>query len=245
MAENKGSKDQFYDFETEMQMKQERQAKAKRATRRPYCKRVIVHPAFENIDCKTCEKKLAEMEQGHAIIRPSSQGQNFLTVSWKVTDGIYQHVTIREEGKANAFSLGHQLFIENETYEDLDEIIARYIQPMASYAREILKYNHSFNLNDDQDEEAAMSETLFKAKEDHPGSLPYRFCASRKYPGKFLLGYMPKDKPKFELLTATPRGFRFRKLYFRNLNQLVKWFKENWNWAQSVLSIHGSVPMSQ
>uniref|UniRef100_A0A6G1SDB0 Transcription elongation factor SPT6 n=1 Tax=Aceria tosichella TaxID=561515 RepID=A0A6G1SDB0_9ACAR len=236
---------EYYDFESEARMKQERRAKANRNTRRPYCKRVIVHPAFENIDCKTCEKKLAEMEQGHAIIRPSSQGQNYLTVSWKVTDHIYQHVTIREEGKANAFSLGHQLFIENESYEDLDEIIARFIQPMASYAREILMYKYHFSLQPGVDEVDLMKETLFQAKNTSPGSLPYRFCASSKIPGKFLLGYMPKDKPKIEYLTVTPRGFRFRTYYFKNLLSLIKWFKENFKWNQNVMSIHGSVPMSQ
>jgi transcription elongation factor SPT6 len=236
--------DAFYDQDAEMKMKEERAARSKRTARRPYCKRVIVHPAFENIDCKTCEKKLADMEQGHAIIRPSSQSQNFLTVSWKVTDGIYQHVTIREEGKANAFSLGHQLFIENETYEDLDEIIARYIQPMAAYAREILNYKYCFKLQEGTDETDLMQETLFQAKMAS-SSLPYRFCPSRKFPGKFLLGYMPKDRPKIEYLTVTPRGYRFRQLYFRNLASLIKWFKENWNWAQTVMSIHGSVPMSQ
>lgn len=32
----------------------------------------------------------------------------------QVADGIYQHVDVREEGKENAFSLGHTLWINNE-----------------------------------------------------------------------------------------------------------------------------------
>lgn len=35
-----------------------------------------------------------------------SQGSDHLTVTWKVADGIYQHIDVREEGKENAFSLG-------------------------------------------------------------------------------------------------------------------------------------------
>lgn len=54
------------------------------------------------------------MDQGDVVIRPSSKGENHLTVTWKVADGIYQHVDIREEGKENAFSLGHTLWINNE-----------------------------------------------------------------------------------------------------------------------------------
>lgn len=246
MGKLKLPKDEYYDYDSERQTKAEMDAKAKRSARKPHCKRIIVHPAFENIDCKACEKKLSELAQGHAIIRPSSQGQNFLTLSWKVTDGIYQHVTIREENKLNAFSLGQQLYIENESYEDLDEIIARYVQPMANYARELLNYKYCFKLQDGVEEDDLMSNTLFQAKHSAPGHLPYKFCPSRRFPGKFLLGYMPKDKPKLEYLTVTPRGYRFRKLYFKTLASLIKWFKENWNWtANAMLSIHGSVPMSQ
>lgn len=240
----KPPKDEHYDYDAEKRAKQELEAKSKRTARRPYCKRVIVHPAFENIDCKTCEKKLQEMEQGHAIIRPSSQGQNYLTLSWKVADNINQHVTIREEGKENAFSLGHQLFIDNEPYEDLDEIIARYIQPMASYARELLNYKYCIKLQDGLKETEIMQEELFSAKRAS-SCFPYRFCPSRAFPGKFLLGYMPKDKPKIEYLTVTPMGYRFRKIYFKNLASLIKWFKENWNWTTNMMSIQGSVPMSQ
>lgn len=244
MGNLKLHKDQYYDYDLERQTKLEMDAKSKRTSRKPYCKRIVVHPAFENIDCKTCEKKLSELEQGHAIIRPSSQGQNFLTLSWKVTDGVYQHVTIREENKLNAFSLGQQLFIENESYEDLDEIIARYIQPMAAYTRDLLNYKYCIKLQDGIGEVDLMSDTLFQAKLQE-SSLPYKFCPSLLYPGKFVLGYMPKDKPKIEYLTVTPRGYRFRKAYFKSLPAMIKWFKENWNWTANLMSIHGSVPMSQ
>ena len=42
------------------------------------------------------------------------QGADHLTVTWKVDEGIYQHVDVREEGKENAFSLGRSLWIDNE-----------------------------------------------------------------------------------------------------------------------------------
>lgn len=224
----KPAKDEYYDESAEKSTKHELEVKSKRAARRPYCKRVIVHPAFENIDYKACEKKLLDMVQGHAIIRPSSAGQNYLTVSWKVADNINQHINIREEGKDNAFSLGHQLFIENESYEDLDEIIARYVQPMASFAREILNFKYCIKIPEGLDEEAALQEVLLAEKAASPNSFPYRFCPSAKMPGKFLFGYIPKNKSRIEYLTVTPRGYRFRKLYFKNLASLIKWFKENW-----------------
>lgn len=88
-----------------------------------YIKRVIAHPSFHNINFKQAEKMMETMDQGDVVIRPSSKGENHLTVTWKVAEGIYQHVDIREEGKENAFSLGHTLWINNEV--NLSDIVWR------------------------------------------------------------------------------------------------------------------------
>lgn len=93
--------------------------------RQTYVKRVIVHPSFHNIGYADAVKFMESKNQGEAIIRPSSKGEDHLTVTWKVTNNICQHIDIREEGKENAFSLGQTLWIGNEEFEDLDEIIAR------------------------------------------------------------------------------------------------------------------------
>jgi hypothetical protein len=42
------------------------------------------------------------------------QGSDHLTVTWKVADGIMQHIDVKEEGKENAFSLGTSLIIGTE-----------------------------------------------------------------------------------------------------------------------------------
>ena len=72
------------------------------------------------------------MEQGDVIFRPSSKGEDRLTVTWKVTDGVYQHIDVLEKGKINAFSLGSSLWIGTEEYEDLDEIMARFVNPVST-----------------------------------------------------------------------------------------------------------------
>ncbi|XP_051536488.1 transcription elongation factor SPT6 isoform X2 [Myxocyprinus asiaticus] len=143
-------KDTYYDFDTETDdIKQDEEHK-KKQQRTTYIKRVIAHPSFHNINFKQAEKMMESMDQGDVVIRPSSKGENHLTVTWKVADGIYQHVDVREEGKENAFSLGHTLWINNEEFEDLDEITARFIQPMAAFARDLLghKYFHECNGGD-------------------------------------------------------------------------------------------------
>lgn len=51
-----------------------------------FVKRVISHPSFHNVTCKDAERMLNNMELGEAIIRPSSLGVDFLTVTWKGSD---------------------------------------------------------------------------------------------------------------------------------------------------------------
>ncbi|XP_041097249.1 transcription elongation factor SPT6 isoform X2 [Polyodon spathula] len=219
-------KDTYYDFDAEAEdLKLEEDAK-KKQQRTTYIKRVIAHPSFHNINFKQAEKMMETMDQGDVIIRPSSKGENHLTITWKVGEGIYQHVDVREEGKENAFSLGHTLWINNEEFEDLDEITARYVQPMASFARDLL--NHKYFHDCNGGERKKMEELLIKAKKEKPAFIPYYMSACRELPGKFLLGYQPRGKPRIEFVTVTPEGYRYRSQIFPSVNGLFRWFKDHY-----------------
>jgi transcription elongation factor SPT6 len=164
------------------------------------------------------------MDQGEVIIRPSSKGDDHLTVTWKVADGICQHID-KEEGKVNAFSLGKLLKINNEDFEDLDEIIARHVNPMASHAREILSFKYYRNTDGGNRDKA--KELLKAEKSKQGGKIHYFLSATKEFPGKFMLSYMPRTNARHEYVTVTPDGFRFRKQNFDSLSSLFKWFKEH------------------
>lgn len=218
-------KDHYYDQEAEdKEMKKEDETK-KQTARQQYIKRIIVHPAFHNKSYAEAIKIMATMDQGEVIIRPSSKGSNHLTVTWKVCDDIYQHIDVREEGKENAFSLGQSLWIGNEEFEDLDEIIARYITPMAAYARDLLGYKYYRDSAGGMKDK--MEELLKEEKKKNPNKIHYFLSGSKNYPGKFLLSYLPRGKIRHEYVTVTPEGFRFRQQVFESLNSLLKWFKEH------------------
>jgi transcription elongation factor SPT6 len=85
---------------------------------------------------------MATMDQGEGNVRPSSKGTDHWTVKGKVADDIYQHVDVGEEGKENAFSLGKSLWIGDEQFEDLDEIVVRYTNPMAAHVRDLLSFRY-------------------------------------------------------------------------------------------------------
>lgn len=218
-------KDLYYDQEaSDKDKKHEESVKQAFAKRTTYLTRVIAHPSFKNVTFKDAEKLLETMSQGDCIVRPSSKGCDHLTVTWKILDKIYQHIDIREEGKENDFSIGKSLWIDNEEYEDLDEIMARHISPMASHAREILTHKY---YRETDGTRAKLEEVLMQEKRKTPGRIPYFFSCSKQYAGKFMLGYMPRNKPRVEYVSITPDGFRYRGRVHGNINNLLKWFKEH------------------
>ncbi|XP_047491052.1 transcription elongation factor SPT6-like [Penaeus chinensis] len=221
----KAPKDAYYDYETEEKdMNSSRKKMDKKKTQ--YQKRVIAHPSFRNIDYNEAEKVMQHLEQGEVIIRPSSKGVDHLTATWKVTEGICQHIDIREQDKQNDFSLGQKLWIMNEEFEDLDEIIARYISPMAINVRQILEYKY-YKESVMGDKNKA-SEILKEDKKKNPKTIPYLFSPRKDLPGKFMLSYLPRVKVIHEFVTVTPEGFKFRgRMQHPNLASLLKWFKVN------------------
>ncbi|KAH8266384.1 hypothetical protein KR038_000011 [Drosophila bunnanda] len=224
-------RDAFYDFVTEeLDNRKASDAKAKALKRKTYARRVIAHPSFFNKSYAEVVAMLAEADQGEVAMRPSSKSKDHLTATWKVADDIFQHIDVREEGKENEYSLGRSLWIGTEEFEDLDEIIARHINPMAVAARELIQYKYykpntaPANVN----ERDFMEQVLRDEKTRDPKKIHYFFTASRSMPGKFLLSYLPKTKVRHEYVTVMPEGYRFRGQIFDSINSLLRWFKEHW-----------------
>lgn len=217
-------KDPYYDQEAEdKDLRKEKEAKQTKE-RMQYVKRVIVHPAFHNISFAEAEKLMEKMGQGEVIVRPSSKGSDHLTVTWKVADGIYQHIDVREEGKENAFSLGRSLWIQGSEFEDLDEIIARHVTPMAGFARDLISYKYYKPLNGMRDK---AEEILKDEKARNPNKIHYVISAAKNYPGRFLLSYLPRARCTHEYVSVTPDGYKYRQRTFDTLPGLLRWFKEH------------------
>jgi transcription elongation factor SPT6 len=72
------------------------------------------------------------------VIRASSRGPSFFTLTLKIADGVYAHKEICEGGKdhkeTSLLRLGKTLTIDNGTFEDLDEVGAPDIYtPLSSH----------------------------------------------------------------------------------------------------------------
>lgn len=104
--------------------------------------RVIKHPLFRVFNSPQAEEYLGSQGRGDVIIRPSSKGIDHLAVTWKVSDGIYQHIDVLELDKENEFSVGRTLKIGGKyTYSDLDELIVNHVKAMARKVDEMTSHD--------------------------------------------------------------------------------------------------------
>lgn len=67
------------------------QAKQKRV-REAGLPRVIDHFAWKHVNKTQAESMLNDKLVGDAIIRPSSKGVDHIAVTWKVAEGVFQHI---------------------------------------------------------------------------------------------------------------------------------------------------------
>jgi transcription elongation factor SPT6 len=82
--------DKYYDLTQANMDKQAYEAKSKKKEGRQ--RRVVQHPNFHNMNAGQAEQYLANLQRGDCVIRPSSRGVDHLAVTWKVDDGVYQHI---------------------------------------------------------------------------------------------------------------------------------------------------------
>lgn len=101
--------------------------------------RVIKHPLFRPFSSAQAEEYLGSQNRGDVVIRPSSRGNDHLAVTWKVADGVFQHVDVLELDKENEFALGKTLKIGGRyNYSDLDELIVNHVRAMAKKVDEMM-----------------------------------------------------------------------------------------------------------
>ncbi|KAH7314514.1 hypothetical protein KP509_21G005900 [Ceratopteris richardii] len=225
------SKEAYFDREAlKSSNEQEKATKAKDDEKRKSFKpRMIVHPQFQNISMSDAIESLTEKDVGEIIIRPSSKGPTHLSITLKFYDGVYTHIDVLEGGKdskdfTSFLSLGKTLKIGEDVFEDLDEVIARYVDPLVSNLKEMLRYR---KFRRGRKEE--VDDLLRQDKSANPSRIVYAFSISHEHPGAFLLSYLRSTNIHHEYISLHPNGYRFRRRMFEKIDKLVKFFQEHVN----------------
>jgi transcription elongation factor SPT6 len=152
-------------FDREQQQREELEATRKKRQDMASTARIIKHPLWQLFNKQQAEAYLADGNRGDAVIRPSSQGLDHLAITWKVDEGIYQHVgeyhgrsratstivtnivlscitiDVLELEKANPYALGKLFRVGNASYMDLDEVMVNHIKAVASQVDKLTEHD--------------------------------------------------------------------------------------------------------
>ncbi|KAK1236011.1 Transcription elongation factor spt6 [Marasmius sp. AFHP31] len=150
-------------------------------------RRVIKHPNFHNFNTAQAEAHLDKQQRGDVVIRPSSKGFDHLAVTWKVDDGLFQHIDVTEiNADPTGQMVGSQLYVDSShTYADLDELIVNHVQAMARRVEDLMQHDR-FKAGPEDELHLFLKNQLAA----NPAKSMYGFALNRKRPGHFNLCFL-------------------------------------------------------
>ena len=151
---------------------------------------------------------MQDSEVGDYVFRPSTRSENSITLTWKFFKKHFVHIDIIEQEKPQGAAIGKRLLISNDSFENLREIIERYIIPCNRLVREVT--SHTKFLDAESFEE--LEERVKEEKKEQPSRIPYRFSILPMYPQHVVLAYVPREKVVKEFIKVRPKGFYFHDL---------------------------------
>ncbi|XP_050882451.1 transcription elongation factor SPT6 homolog isoform X9 [Lathyrus oleraceus] len=200
----------------------------KKDVNKNFLSRKISHPHFQNITADQAKEFLAEKIVGEFIFHPSSRGLCYLTLSLKFFDALYVHKDILEGEKSDDMNslveLGRTLKVGDEIFESIDKVIELYVNPLVVHLKDLINFR-KFK----KGTKAEVDELLKHEKEEYPNRIPYGIGISFEHPGVFILSYIRSTNPHHEYIALHPKGFKFRKQIFNNVEQLMAYFQNHIN----------------
>ncbi|KAK1280338.1 hypothetical protein QJS04_geneDACA020659 [Acorus gramineus] len=74
-----------------------------------------------------------------------------------------------------------------------------------------------------------VDDLLRAEKAEYPMRIVYAFGISHEYPGTFILSYIRSLNPHHKYIGLYPKGLKFRKVFFKDIDRLVNYFQKNIN----------------
>ncbi|KAL2788323.1 transcription elongation factor spt6 [Aspergillus keveii] len=185
--------------------------------------RVIKHPLFRPFNSTQAVEFLGSQSRGDVVIRPSSKGPDHLAVTWKVADGIFQHIDVLELDKENEFSVGRTLKVGGRfTYSDLDDLIFNHVKAMAKKVDEMML--HEKYQEGNKDTTYAWLNTYTKA---NPRRSTYAFCIDPKHAGYFFLCFKAGEHAQVHSwpVKVIPQGYELQRNPYPDMRALCNGFK--------------------
>jgi transcription elongation factor SPT6 len=220
------------------------------------------HAAFKNLTRSAAQDFLASAPVGDFLLRPSSHSRpptdqlpGDLSITWKLAPGLFVHYPLGElEKPKNIHSLGRILLLpalitQNTTanttdrFEDLDEIVARRIEPVLSLIQEAQACPKFFA----HPENEAINAHLRSQASSTPGRIPYCITLAMEPNCGHLVLSHPTRK---EIIRVDPRGYALtdpksgETRIFERIDKLVDYFKRNYKNFTNPKDQHQQKPQS-
>ncbi len=181
--------------------------------------RFRAHDNFRACTYSEAEDSLRDGAVGDIVIRPSSKGVDYLGLTWMWLPNSFKHVDIHGKAEVDDRLV---LWIEGEEYEDLDEVLARYITPCNDYISDVL-LNEKYREGSRED----CQKYLEEQKKSQQSRIPYLITKHHSAPAHFVLMYLPGKTLKSEYVKVMPGGYEMGKELFSNIKTLIRYFKTN------------------
>jgi transcription elongation factor SPT6 len=179
--------------------------------------RTFVHRRFANKTVAEAEESLSSKPIGAYIIHPTVR-KNLLTITSKFYFNTFAHISVEEK-------LPEGLKIGNDEYENLDDLVVRFMEPMLMNVKEVEQHSCFKVLNKQE-----MTPFIQAEKHSNPARSPYHIAPSQEKPGFFVLYYIPGSQSVVkEYIHITPEGFKYRSILHKSVNRLIAYFKQHYN----------------
>ncbi|RCK65450.1 Transcription elongation factor SPT6 [Candida viswanathii] len=181
--------------------------------------RNVQHPLYRNFNFRQAEEYLAPQKVGDCVIRPSSKGPQFLTITWKVAPNLFQHLLIEERSRGRF----REYIVDGMTYEDLDQLIFQHIQVIAKNVSSMV-HNGKFR----EGTMSVVNEWLESYTKANPKNSAYVFCYDHKLPGNFLLLFKINSNTKVVTwhVKTSVNGYILKTFTYPDMIGLCNGFKQ-------------------
>ncbi|KAG8886008.1 Transcription elongation factor spt6 [Tulasnella sp. 331] len=200
------AQDEYYD--TSLMIRNKDLADRKKRREVEQSRRIIKHPNFFNLNYKKAEEMLLMQQRGDVVIRPSTKGPDHIAVTWKVDDGVYQHIDVVDpNADLTSQNAGSQLIVDGKyTFSDLDELIVNHVKAMARRVEELLA--HEKCQKGSEIEIHVYLDNFIKAQRGTVRSV-YAFGLNRQRPGYFNLYFKTNMNSPIQTwpVKVTPNGY--------------------------------------
>ncbi|OHS93529.1 hypothetical protein TRFO_11738 [Tritrichomonas foetus] len=213
--------DTNFDVEGEREAQRRKREEEKNKPHR-YSARFIDDSHFQNLTPDQAEAEIMSKEMGEYLFRPSTKGNDRLTLMIKFPGPNYGIYEIVERGKKGEhdLTLGSQLSIEANIFEDLEDIQWNFISPIKEKLDKAVQHRKW-----EIDREKAENAIIFERK-TNPRLIPYRLTIDPTFRSCIVFLWLGKNQLFVEPMRLTPFEFRFRHCSYDSIDKAINHWKE-------------------